>query len=158
MSDTDPRDTATLRSSCNELLDQLQYTSDEVGALRSVISRVPEELLSLKPEDNHSIKAILGHITLRDREMANVLSSGIDQPQTDEPKVWEEVPTDELLSELQINRKAFVDDLRVIADRADDEVLALLDERLKRIVEQDVDAFREVAMRLHSAGIGGASA
>ncbi len=152
-------DEHTLRANCDELLDQLQYTSDEVQALRSVITRVPEDLLTVVPEQGKpSIKAILGHIIIRDRQMARILASGsettngseLGEPEED----WNQAPTDELLSELQENRKSFVDDLRVIASRANEEVLTLLVGRLQRIVEQDVDAFREVATRLHSGGIG----
>lgn len=175
----DPTDIARLRSSCDELLDQLQYTADEVQALRSVITRVPEEVLVLESDGQLSIKTILGHITDRDREMAAILSGdrrpadsagegalSIDSsnespnpspnpsPSGNVEIDWNRVATDDLLSQLQHFRIAFVDDLRAIAGRADLQVLEQLDPKLKQIVGQDVDAFREVAMRLHSAGIG----
>ncbi|MCB0716979.1 MAG: hypothetical protein KDD65_00930 [Bacteroidetes bacterium] len=142
-----------LRTRCDELLDQMEYTADEVSVLRKVIDRVPDQLLSAaSPETGQSIKSILGHITVRDVDMLNALTTA--EAGTESETDWDGVPIDDLLVRLHDRRQTIVRELRQLSDRADPSTLAALDDRLKRIVAQDVEAFREVASLLHYGGIG----
>jgi len=163
-----PEDRADLRDA---LVDQMRYLRDEVEALRTVVSTVPEDVQSGRPlPDDLTMKEIYGVIATLDREVRpdriRAAADGdapsvasVDEDALIDGEGWNDRPMDTVLDALQDARN---DLLRILDDvdldawtqtaTLDGETMTLF-ELVHRMAKADVERMRTLGHRLHDADL-----
>lgn len=157
------------------LLDQLAYLVDEIEALRGIVHRVPEPVLTARPPGEAlSIKQAYGVLAVLDEAVHLPRFRRLaaeDEPAFEPPdpagfaahEAWDDAPIDALLARVQAARRALVAFLRTLPPDAwartatVDGVLHDGYALAHAVTQHDADLLRPVGYRLHEARLTGRS-
>ena len=161
-----PRDPASL---CRALLDQLAYLIDEIEAQKERPGQLPAPLLEGRPfEGEQSIKEMYGLLAAADAHvhLPHLQQIGAeDHPTLAVPDrgallalaAWNAHPLDALLQQIQTGRQALLDYLDALTPEAWTRTGTLAGTPhdvyayAHAIVQNDTDALRTIALRLHDS-------
>ena len=147
------------------LMAQAAHLLDEVAALRLVLPRVPEAVLSGRPlPDDRSIKELYGSLITTDEAFLRYLDRlgagtafSVSEEALSDGAGWNELPLDVLLTRLSEGRKSVLDRLERLDAAAwfrtgttpgeQDDVY----EALFHLIQHGAERMRQVAYRLHES-------
>jgi len=163
-----PEDRKDLRAA---LIDQMEYLIDEIGALKTVVHHVPDDVQGGRPtEQDLSMKEMYGVIASLDRgprrqAMDRIVSE--EAPDIESPDAaalaeadnWNDRTIDAVLDAVQDARADFVETLRALpleqwerTLNVDGETITVF-EFVYRMAEGDMQRMRALGHRLHGANL-----
>ena len=163
-----PEDRADLRDA---LIDQMEYLVDEIGALKTVVHQVPDDVQGGRPtEGDLSMKELYGVIASLDRgprpdAIERIVAD--DEPTIEPPDTealaqgdgWNEQSIDAVLDAVQDARAEFADTLRALSLEQWERTAELEGETLTvfqlvyRMAKDDMQRMRALGHRLHGANL-----